>query len=193
MALFDTQVIIRDLTANRPAATATPLGAIFIEQDLRQRIFRNNGATWDLMAALSPGPSQVTLLHPLMAASAPATNLAAATAASVSDPNLRQMVDFRGVNSLRVLGRIGGSLVAATKLRVQYHVGGNPAVADGDGGWTTLVDSAGGHTLDTLFYTAEAAVPAGAQINHVLVRAQLYDGDGAADPTISACVLNVYP
>lgn len=90
------------------------------------------------------------------------------------------------------MGRIGGSLVAATKLRVQYHTGGNPAVASGDAGWTTLAETAGSHTLNTMFYSAEIAIPAGAQINDCLVRVGLLGGDGVADPTITACTLNCY-
>lgn len=111
---------------------------------------------------------------------------------AVNDPNYRSMVDLRGRTKVRVVGRIGGALVAATKLRVQYHTGGNPAVASGDGGWTTLAETAGSHTLATLFYTAEIAVPAGAQINNCLIRVGLLSGDGAADPTMTACVLNFY-
>lgn len=102
------------------------------------------------------------------------------------------MVDLRGKTKVRIQGRIGGALVAATKLRVQYHTGVNPAVATGDGGWTTLADTAGSHTLNTMFYSAEINVPAGAQINNCLIRVGLFSGDGAADPTITCCVLNFY-
>lgn len=143
------------------------------------------------------GPAQGfppwVLLHPLMAPSAVATNLAANTFNAVSDPNLRLMGDLRGLTKVRIMGRIGGSLVAATRLRVQYHTGGNPNVATGDAGWTTLADTAGSHVLAALFYSAEIAVPAGAQVNNVLLRVGLFGGDGAADPTISACALNFYP
>jgi hypothetical protein len=135
----------------------------------------------------------VTLHPPYLAASAAATNLAATTFSAVDDPAYRWRGDLRGRTHLRIMGRIGGSLVAATKLRVQYHVGGDPAVVTGDGGWTTLATTAGSHTLATLFYTAELSVPSGAQINNVLLRVGLYDGDGAADPTISACILSLYP
>jgi hypothetical protein len=133
-------------------------------------------------------------LHPpFLAASAAATNLAASTFSAVSDPNYRVMTDLRGLTKIRIQGRIGGSLVAATKLRVQYHTGGDPAIGTGDGGWTTLADSAGSHTLNVMFYSAEISVPAGAQINNVLIRVGLFGGDGAADPTITTCVLNFYP
>lgn len=138
------------------------------------------------------GGSRV-LLHPGMAASAAATNLAANTWNAVSDPSYRQMTDLRGLSKVRIQGRIGGSLTPATKLRVQYHVGGNPAVASADAGWTTLAESAGAHTLNTMFYSAEISVPAGAQVNDVLIRVGLFGGDGVADPTITCAVLNFYP
>lgn len=143
-------------------------------------------------AAGATGASTLDLLPVWGTASAAATNLAANTFNAVSDPNYRQMVDLRGKTKLKVMGRIGGALVAATKLRVQYHTAGNPAVATGDAGWTTLADTAGSHTLSTLFYSAELSVPAGAQINDCLVRVGLFSGDGAADPTITCCILNFY-
>lgn len=146
-----------------------------------------------------PGPpgtqfgNSILLLAPNGAASAVATNLAANAFNAVSDPNYRQMHDLRGMTKIRIQGRIGGALVAATKLRVQYHVGGNPAVATGDAGWTTLADSAGGHTVNTMFYSAEIAIPAGARINNCLLRVGVFSGDGVADPTITCAILNVYP
>lgn len=135
----------------------------------------------------------VVLHHPHMAASAAATNLAANAFNAVSDPNFRQMVDLRGLTKVRIQGRIGGTLVAATRLRVQYHLGGNPAVATADAGWVTLAESAGSHTANAMFYSAEASVPVGAQVNHCLLRVGLLGGDGVADPTITACILNLYP
>lgn len=135
----------------------------------------------------------VALLHPHMTASAVATNLANDTMNAVSDPNFRQMVDLRGRTKVRIMGRIGGSLHAQTLIRIQYHLGGDPAVASADGGWTLLADTAAGHTLDTMFYSAEISVPVGARVNDCLIRCCLYDGNGTADPTISACVLNFYP
>lgn len=128
-----------------------------------------------------------------MAASAVATNLAANAFNAVSDPNLRQIHDLRSQAKLRIQGRIGGTLVAATKLRVQYHLGGDPAVSSGDAGWKTLADSAGAHTVNAMFYSAEAVVPAEAQINNLLLRVGLFSGDGVADPTVTCCVLNLYP
>lgn len=145
------------------------------------------------VAAAQLGQHTITLHPPYLAASTPATNLAATTFSAIDDPNYRWMGDLRNLTKLRIMGRIGGSLVAATKLRVQYHTGGDPSVATGDGGWTTLATTAGSHTLNTLFYSAELTIPGGAQINNALIRVGLYDGDGAADPTISACLLNVYP
>lgn len=135
---------------------------------------------------------EVDILAPNDAASAAATNLAANTFSAVGDPSYRRMVDLRGKTKVRIMGRIGGALVAATKIRIQYHTGGNPAVASGDAGWTTLADTAGSHTLNALFYTAEIAVPAGAQINDCQIRCGIFSGDGAADPTITACTLNFY-
>jgi hypothetical protein len=132
------------------------------------------------------------LLAPSGAASGAATNLALNAFNAIGDPAYRTIADLRGRTKVRVMGRIGGALVAATKLRVQYHTGGNPAVATGDAGWTTLAETAGSHTLNTLFYSAEINVPVGAQINHCLIRVGLFSGDGAADPTITACVLNFY-
>ena len=135
----------------------------------------------------------VVLHHPFMAASAAATNLAANTWKDVSDPSFRQMCDLRGLTKVRIHGRIGGSLVAATKIRIQYHTGGDPAVSTSDGGWTELVTTAGSHSVNTMFYSAEIAVPAGAQVNNVLIRCGLFGGDGAKDPTVTCCVLNFYP
>ena len=134
----------------------------------------------------------VGLLAPNGAASAAATNLASNTFNAVSDPSYRWMVDLRGKTKVRIMGRIGAALVSATKLRVQYHTGGDPNVSSGDAGWTTLADTAGSHTVNVMFYSAEINVPAGAQINNCLIRVGLFSGDGAADPTITACVLNFY-
>jgi hypothetical protein len=136
---------------------------------------------------------QVVLHHPHMAASAAATNLAANTFNAVSDPAFRQFVDLRGMTKIRIQGRFGGAVVAATRLRIQYHTGGNPAVVTGDAGWTTLAESAGSHTVNVLFYSAEIAIPAGAQINDCLIRCGIFGGDSAADPTLSCCILNCYP
>lgn len=148
-------------------------------------------------SAGNTGPSGMTskclaILPPYAAASAAATNLALNTFSAVGDPAYRYMVDLRGCTKVRIMGRFGGTIVAATKIRVQYHTGVNPAVSSGDAGWTTLADSAGSHTVNTMFYSAEISVPAGAQINDCLVRAGIFSGDGAADPTMSACVLNFY-
>lgn len=142
----------------------------------------------------SPGQASVSvdLLAPNTAASAAATNLAANTFNAVSDPNYRRMVDLRGKTHVRIMGRFGGAVVAATRLRVQYHTGGNPAVVTGDAGWQTLAESAGSHTVNAMFYSAEIPVPAGAQINNCLVRVGIFGGDGAADPTLTCAVLNFY-
>jgi Collagen triple helix repeat (20 copies) len=138
------------------------------------------------------GPSFVPLQPLNSAASAAATNLAVDTWNAVSDPNFRAMVDLSSYTKVRMMARIGGALVAVTKVRIQYHTGGDPAVATGDAGWTTLIDSAGNHTLSVAFYTPELAVPAGAQINNCLIRAGLFSGNGTADPTLTGCLLNFY-
>jgi hypothetical protein len=134
----------------------------------------------------------IPLLAPNDGASAAATNLAVNVFNAVGDPAYRRMVDLRSCTKVRILGRFGGTVSAVTRLRVQYHVGGNPAVVTGDAGWQILADSAPPHVVATMFYSAEAAIPAGAQINHCLVRAGIFSGDGVADPTITACVLNSY-
>jgi hypothetical protein len=126
------------------------------------------------------------------AASAAATNNGASAFTAVSDPNERTIADLRGKTKIKIMGRFGGAVAAATKMRIQYHPGGNPAVASGDAGWATLAESAGSHTVNVLFYTAELAIPAGAQVNDCVIRAGIFGGDGVVDPTITACVLNVY-
>lgn len=139
-------------------------------------------------------PGYLVELHPTqVAASAAATNNGAAAFTAVSDPNSRRMVNLSGLTKVRIQGRIGGALVAGVRLRIQYHIGGNIAVATGDAGWATLAESAGSHTLNTLFYSAEIPVPAGAQINNCLIRAGIFGGDGVVDPTMTSCVLNFYP
>lgn len=184
---------MREIMEFRRNQTATPGGQTGATGPQGpQGIQGPQGAAGTNGANGASGGSRV-LHHPLMAASAAATNLAASTFSAVSDPSLRQMTDLRGLTKVRIQGRIGGSLVAATRLRVQYHTGGNPAVATGDAGWTTLAESAGSHTLSTMFYSAEIAVPAGAQVNDVLIRVGLFGGDGVADPTITCCILNFYP
>lgn len=136
---------------------------------------------------------QVPFVFPLGTASAAATNLGAGVTNAVSDPSLRRFVDLRGMTKCKIMGRIGGSLVSTTKIRLQYHLGGNIAVATGDAGWTTLAESAASHTVNTMFYTAELTIPAAARIQTALVRATLNGGDAVADPTITACVVDFYP
>ena len=127
------------------------------------------------------------------AASAVATNNAVGNFAAVTDPNFRAVVDLRGCTKFRMQGRIGGAIVNAIKIRVQYHTSGNPNIASADAGWATLGDSAGTHGLNVPFYSAEIAVPAPAQIEAVVIRAGIFSGDGAADPTMTCCILNFYP
>jgi hypothetical protein len=135
----------------------------------------------------------VSLKDAATAASAIATNLAANTLNCVSDPNYRVMTNLKGMTKLRLQGRLGGTIATTTTIRLQYHTGGNVAIATGDAGWTTLATSAGSHTTGTMFYTAEAAIPAAAQINDVLVRACIFSGDGTQDPTLTQAQINVYP
>lgn len=137
-------------------------------------------------------PSVNTTIVSGLDTSAAATNLAAGNTNCVSDPSLRGMFNMYGKTKIRWIGKIGGSINAATKIRLQYHTGGNIAVASADAGWTTLDTSAGTHTLNTYFYTAEVAVPLAAQINGLVVRACLFDGNGVADPTITGLQLNAY-
>jgi hypothetical protein len=167
------------------ATSGTPSSSTYLRGD----------RTWATPAGGSSvgGAGPVVLHHPHMAASAIATNLALNTFNAVSDPSFRQMMDLRGYTKVRIQGRIGGTLVAATKIRIQYHTGGNPAVLTGDAGWTTLADTAGSHTVNVMFYSAEIAVPAGAQVNDVQIRCGLFSGDGAADPTVTCCICNFYP
>ena len=127
------------------------------------------------------------------AASAVATNLALNTLNCVSDPNYRTITSLKGMTKIRFMGRFGGTVVAATTIRIQYSTSANPAIATGDASWTTLTTSAGSHTTGTYFYTAEAVIPAAAQISNVQIRACIFSGDGAADPTLTAAKLNVYP
>ena len=141
------------------------------------------------------GPIQtqnVIFHHAMMAASAIATNLTVNTANAVSDPNLRQFVDLRGMSRCRIHGRIGGSVNAATRIRLQYHTGGNIAVASNDAGWQTLAETAGSHTVNVMFQTVELVLPISVQIQRCLVRPILFSGDGAADPTITCCIVNFY-
>ncbi len=106
---------------------------------------------------------------------------------AVSDPALRAMIDLRGITTIKVLCMLGGN-APATKLRVQYHTGGNPNMLDGDPGWKTLGDSPGNHPTATLFEYA-IPVPEEARIENCLIRVGLYDGDGLASPTINMCRL----
>lgn len=141
---------------------------------------------------------------PLLSAAAPAptaaTNLAANVFNPVGDPNLRVMIPMRpamaltdaGTRWVRLQGRIGGALAAVTKVRVQYHLGGDPNVATGDAGWKTLLDSAGSHTLNAMFLTAPVALPEEAKIPALLVRVGLFSGTGAVSPTLTCAILNLY-
>lgn len=129
------------------------------------------------------GPAGVTLVTGLDT-TAQAANLAAGATNAVNDPSLRAMVDLRGVVTLKVLARIGSTLVVATKVRLQFHTGGNPNIATTDAGWTVMGTSAGSHVVNTLF-EFDVTVPAAAQIPNCLLRPVMFDGDGVADPTIT--------
>jgi hypothetical protein len=147
-----------------------------------------------------PDSLVIPLLHPSDTVPAAATNLAANAFLAVSDPNLRVMACLRGsaappsptLRWARLQGRIGGALATATKIRVQYHLGGDPGVATGDVGWKTLLDSAGTHTLSTMFVTAPVAIPDEAKIPNLILRAGLFGGTGAVSPTLTCAILNLY-
>lgn len=145
----------------------------------------------------SPGMPGITskcimLLPPYASATSAATNLAASTFNAVGDPAYRYIADFRNCTKLRIQGRFGGTLVTATRLRIQYHTASDPNISSADAGWAILADSAGSHTAGTMFYSSEIAIPAGAQKNDCLIRMGIFGGDGAADPTVTCCVLNAY-
>jgi hypothetical protein len=192
MARLDTDILQRGTTAAIPAAADTPVGALYIETDSQQRVLRNNGTSWDFVCYAGGSVVPVDFVRLSDAASSAATNLALDTWSAVDDPDYRVMVDLRGMAYARLLGRIGGSLVAASKIRVQYNPTSDPTIATGDGGWAELLTSAGSHTLDTAFLTAAVAVPSAARIFPCLIRVGLYSGDGAADPTISGAMLTFY-
>lgn len=147
-------------------------------------------------AALDAKPNaqtqKIVFHHPMMAASAVATNLALNAANAVSDPNLRQFVDLRGLTTCRIQGRFAGTVSVATRIRLQFHLGGNIAVVSGDAGWTTLADSAGSHAVNVMFRTADLSIPVAARIKDCVVRAVIFGGDGAADPSISCCVADFF-
>lgn len=168
------------------------LGAVTSLLDTDELVLASAGTTKKIAVQNLAFGYSVILHHPKDAATGAFTNLAASTVGAVSDPSYRQMINLEGFTKARMMGRIGGTLVAATKIRIQYHTGGDPTISSADGGWTTLMTSAGSHTVNSLFYTAEASIPSGAQIAVCLIRAVLFDGDGAADPTLSACTFNVY-
>jgi len=141
---------------------------------------------------LSAGKVSIGLQDGLTAASAAATNLAASTLNCVSDPSLRTVVNMAGFTKLRIVGRIGAATATTTTIRMQYHTGGNPAVATGDAGWTTLATSAGNHTAGNWFNDAEQSIPSGAQIDNLVIRACIFGGNGTADPTLNGVYLNLY-
>lgn len=125
-------------------------------------------------------------------ASSAASNNAASNFNAVSDPNFRVLTSLYGLNYVTLQGRLGGTLAAVTKLRVQYAVTSDPNLSTSSGLWTTLLDSAGGHASGTMFGSSVFNVPAPAKVNSVLLRCGIYDGDGVQDPTITACILNFY-
>src|SRR5687767_4085341 len=103
-------------------------------------------------------PPPVTIHHPFMSPTASAANNGANNFAAVSDPSLRQMTDLRYASKGRMQGRIGGSISTASKIRLQYHLGKNPAVLSADPGWVDLFTSAGTHLLNQMFYTPEFVI-----------------------------------
>lgn len=142
--------------------------------------------------AAANSTQEIVLLHSLMTASAIATNLALNAVSAVSDPNLRRFVDLRGLTKCRIQGRLGGTINVATRIRLQFHIGQNIGIASNDAGWATLADTAGSHTANVMFRSAEFTIPVEARIQDCIVRAVIFSGDGAADPTISCCVVSFY-
>ena len=169
--------------------TGIPGGMYYNTTDSRFRCYEN-GAWSDCLSGYG---RNITIKEGLSTASAAATNLAAATLNCVSDPSLRIMTNLKGMTRIRFMGRFGGTIVAATTMRIQYNTSANPAIASGDAGWTTVDTSAGSHTANQMFYTAEATIPVVARVNPIQIRACVLGDDGAADPTITAVQLNVYP
>lgn len=172
-------------TASDPTGTN---GAMYYNTGLSKfRCFE--ASTWK--DCLTGSKTSFTIVDGL-GVSAAATNLAASTLNCVSDPSLRTIVNLSGTTKMRVMARFGGTVATTTTMRLQYHIGGDPAVATGDAGWTTLDTSAGTHTVGTWFYTAEMNLPAGAQISNVMIRACVFGGNGTADPTITGVRANAY-
>jgi hypothetical protein len=136
--------------------------------------------------------SGVVLQHGRWTASSVATDLAAVTHNAVDDPLFRTLVNLRGAKKCRLLGRLGGTVATATKIRVQYHAGKDPLVASGDAGWQALVSSAGSHVAGTSFWTAEGSIPSAARRKTIVLRPVIYDGDGVADPTLTIAILHIY-
>jgi hypothetical protein len=102
------------------------------------------------------------------------------------------VVDLRAIDTVRIYADIGGSLDTATKIRIQYHPGGDPTVDTADVGWAELATTAGSHWLSTAFFSAAIAIPEAAKVNNCVIRPVLYGGDGVADPTIRSCHLTFY-
>lgn len=130
----------------------------------------------------------VVLHHPKMDPTAPAAGLGSGVWEAVDDPDLRQVVDLRGCDSVKIHGRLSGTICNDNKIRVQYNV--SDVAADTAGKWHTLATSRGQHTLDEMFWTSGRSVPDDAQIENCILRAGIYDGDGVADPQISCCILS---
>lgn len=142
-----------------------------------------------------PGSGAVASAHVVlqslqMSASAAATNNGASTFTAVGDPNFRQVIfTTAAISTVFLQGRLGGTVAAGTKLRVQYAPTTDMNLGTSDSAWATLIDSAGSHTANVSFLST-AAVPGGAIGATCLLRCGIYGGDGAADPTITACILN---
>lgn len=179
---------IRSETAGAvPTAGQLEVGQIAVNIADR-KFFTKNAAGTVVELSPMPGAGEVTLVEPFES-SAVATNLAASTFNAVSDPYLRRMVDLRHSTKMRIMGDFKGSVATATKMRIQYHTGGNWLVSSGDGGWATLGDSAGSHTIQTPWVSSEITIPTAARIKDCVIRCGIYDGNGTADPLISTCFL----
>lgn len=146
---------------------------------------------WMLAQQGSANAGAATLVIPLndFSNSTAATDLAAGVFNAVGDQNYRNMADVRNYTSVQLWARLAGTVATATKVRVQYHTGGSPAISGADGGWTDLITSAGSHTTGVTFVTSAITLPVGARISNLLLRPGIYDGDGVADPVLQKAVL----
>jgi hypothetical protein len=133
---------------------------------------------------------QIVLWHRGWGLTAAATNIDMGEVVAPNDADLRLVVDLRGMTCVKLQGRLSSN-VAQNKLGVQYST--NMNFSAGGGHWIEMVSSKGNHTGGVTFWTAEYEIPDEAQKEEVMIRPVIMDGDGAADPAIGFCILNVSP